>query len=85
MLHVTRIWAEVQLCLHPSGNSADPASKSHKILFSVVSETNLFFNMVADAVIYHPTVAHYLRFVATTGESQTVHISIVEAHSSAQC
>lgn len=23
-------------------------------------------NMVADAVIYHPTVAHYLRFVATT-------------------
>lgn len=23
--------------------------------------------MVADAVIYHPTVAHYLRFVATTG------------------
>ncbi len=25
--------------------------------------------MVADAVVYHPTVAHYLRFVATTGES----------------
>ena len=25
--------------------------------------------MVADAVIYHPTVAHYLRFVATTGGS----------------
>lgn len=24
--------------------------------------------MVADALIYHPTVAHYLRFVATTGE-----------------
>ena len=23
--------------------------------------------MVADAIIYHPTVAHYLRFVATTG------------------
>jgi hypothetical protein len=24
-------------------------------------------NMVADALIYHPTVAHYLKFVATTG------------------
>jgi hypothetical protein len=23
--------------------------------------------MVADAVIYHPTVAHYLKYVATTG------------------
>jgi hypothetical protein len=23
--------------------------------------------MVADALIYHPTVAHYLKFVATTG------------------
>ena len=28
--------------------------------------------MVADAVIYHPTVAHYLRFVATTGGSRTL-------------
>lgn len=26
--------------------------------------------MVADAVVYHPTVAHYLRFVATTGTSR---------------
>ena len=25
------------------------------------------FTMVADAVVYHPTVAHYLRYVATTG------------------
>lgn len=24
--------------------------------------------MVADALVYHPTVAHYLRFVATTGK-----------------
>jgi hypothetical protein len=24
--------------------------------------------MVADALIYHPTVAHYLRYVASTGE-----------------
>ena len=24
--------------------------------------------MVADALVYHPSVAHYLRFVATTGE-----------------
>ena len=24
--------------------------------------------MVADALIYHPSVAHYLRFVAATGE-----------------
>lgn len=23
--------------------------------------------MVADAVVYHPALAHYLRFVATTG------------------
>jgi len=23
--------------------------------------------MVADAVIYHPTVAHFLKYVATTG------------------
>ena len=23
--------------------------------------------MVADNLVYHPTVAHYLRFVATTG------------------
>lgn len=23
--------------------------------------------MVADALVYHPAVAHYLRFVATTG------------------
>ena len=23
--------------------------------------------MVADALIYHPTVSHYLKFVATTG------------------
>ena len=23
--------------------------------------------MVADAVVYHPAVAHYLRYVATTG------------------
>lgn len=28
--------------------------------------------MVADALVYHPTVAHYLRFVATTGQA---HIS----------
>lgn len=26
-----------------------------------------FFTMVADALVYHPTVSHYLRFVATTG------------------
>lgn len=25
--------------------------------------------MVADAVVYHPVLAHYLRFVATTGTS----------------
>lgn len=25
--------------------------------------------MVADALIYHPSVAHYLKFVATTGTS----------------
>lgn len=24
--------------------------------------------MVADAVVYHPAVAHYLRYVATTGK-----------------
>ena len=30
---------------------------------------DIVFKMVADAVVYHPTVAHYLRFVATTGTS----------------
>jgi hypothetical protein len=25
--------------------------------------------MVADALIYHPTVSHYLKFIATTGAS----------------
>ena len=25
--------------------------------------------MVVDAVLYHPTIAHYLRFVATTGNA----------------
>lgn len=29
--------------------------------------TSTAINMVADAVVYHPTVAHYLRFVATSG------------------
>jgi hypothetical protein len=29
--------------------------------------------MVADALIYHPTVAHYLKFVATTGASAQSH------------
>jgi hypothetical protein len=24
--------------------------------------------MVVDALVYHPTVAHYLRFVSTTGK-----------------
>ena len=28
--------------------------------------------MVADALVYHPTVAHYLRFVATTGKSTSI-------------
>ena len=64
---------------------ADPTSKSPNVLLSVLSTTHLFFKMVADAVIYHPTVAHYLRFVATTGESQTDELSTVQAQSSAQC
>ena len=38
--------------------------------------------MVADALVYHPTVAHYLRFVATTGESQTLLHMTVESPSS---
>ena len=29
--------------------------------------------MVADALIYHPSVAHYLKFVATTGMSSYSH------------
>ena len=28
--------------------------------------------MLADALIYHPTVAHYLRYVATTGKCPSV-------------
>lgn len=27
--------------------------------------------MVADALIYHPTVSHYLKFIATTGTYKT--------------
>src|SRR5882757_975410 len=27
--------------------------------------------MVADALVYHPAVTHYLRYVATTGEKQS--------------
>jgi len=26
--------------------------------------------MVADALVYHPAVAHYLRYVATAGKQQ---------------
>jgi hypothetical protein len=29
--------------------------------------------MVADAVIYHPTVTHYLKYVATTGKPLRTH------------
>ena len=29
--------------------------------------------MVADALIYHPTVTHYLKYVATTGTSPIIH------------
>ena len=29
--------------------------------------------MVAEALVYHPTVAHYLRFVATTGQNHPLH------------
>ncbi|CEJ85714.1 Putative Peroxisomal biogenesis factor 11 [[Torrubiella] hemipterigena] len=35
-----------------------PSPRSHK--------TSTVFKMVADALVYHPSVAHYLRFVATT-------------------
>ena len=28
--------------------------------------------MVSDAIIFHPTVAHYLRFLATTGKAYSV-------------
>lgn len=31
------------------------------------THTPAIINMVADALVYHPALAHYLRFVATTG------------------
>jgi hypothetical protein len=31
--------------------------------------------MVADALIYHPSIAHYLRYVATTGLPSNAHLS----------
>lgn len=32
--------------------------------------------MVADALIYHPTVAHYNKFVATTGAFKSLDFAI---------
>ena len=32
--------------------------------------------MVADALVYHPTVAHYLKFVATTGTFAGIALSL---------
>lgn len=52
--------------------SDDPSPAAFSILFALIfavfSLTSLrSVKMVADAVIYHPTVAHYLKYVATTG------------------
>jgi len=40
------------------------------LVFALLSLSSLHtVNMVVDAVIYHPTVSHYLKYVATTGTS----------------
>lgn len=31
--------------------------------------------MVADSLVYHPTVAHYIRFVSSTGNSPVPPVS----------
>ena len=51
-------------------------------IFFFLRQTDSILKMVADALVYHPTVAHYLRFVATTGESQTLLHMTVESPSS---
>lgn len=38
--------------------------------------------MVADALIYHPTVTHYLKFVAVTGTSLSYSPLDVESRTS---
>lgn len=70
--------AEVRrYCQGPSGTSVCDDSARSVFLTPTTSDFSTEFSppvlpftnikMVADAVIYHPTVAHYLRFVATTG------------------
>ena len=44
------------------------------LVFALLSLSSLHtVKMVVDAVIYHPTVSHYLKYVATTGTYFQVH------------
>lgn len=54
----------LDLSTHAPSRNTTILSKTSPAYQSSIATTVI---MVADAVIYHPTVAHYLRFVATTG------------------
>ena len=56
--------SEPQTPRHPScpTSPSDPSQQHQNTSSSVIT-------MVADALVYHPTVAHYLKYVATTGTS----------------
>ena len=79
------------LCLHLSGlksiflaqHQCPPRNCSRSS--SSYRETDSILKMVADALVYHPTVAHYLRFVATTGGSQTLLHMTVGSPPSVSC
>lgn len=51
--------------LHYISNPTCFSNVNNPIFFS--SPSLVSFRMVADAVIYHPTVSHYLKYVATSG------------------
>jgi len=36
--------------------------------------------MVADALVYHPTVSHYLKFVATTGKLRSFSMPMCQSY-----
>ena len=75
------------LCLHLSGLEYIFIAHQRTAAKSPLSykQTDSILKMVADALVYHPTVAHYLRFVATTGKSQTLFHMTVEPPSSVSC
>ena len=72
-----------------SSPSSLPIINAHQELAakspSSCRQTDPILKMVADALVYHPTVAHYLRFVATTGTSHTLLHLTIEPPSSISC